>query len=459
MEHAPSLKGTSKQNTMEEGSEDHDMTRASTSYSSMTDRSSYIQARFSNRQQGKAVASSSSSTAQHFRNFSPHQQQQHHDRHLQVTYDTHDNKEIFQREHAFLQRCNVIVQWYHYFMFTFDTYPVRPLLWSGLWLSYEIYFQVATEYNVKGIFHILINFFPVIYNLYFGYRWNKSHGISRLLALYHKHQLTDEDCIYWLNLSSYIGVILVLIYQLIFATTFALQHEDQLVLNIAINAFSLPCRFILYGVYFHICSLWATSLWSLCRGVQNSAIAKLPTPLASSDEEVVQEQKKSLLRSDTATSTANTPNNDYDRKLFEATVYDMIDDMTQLSNEWQLNHIIRVIFSFFFALNFFSSDDIGTIYMASVYFCVMWATAIMTSFTNDNFFHSIQVQLANISSKKYFYTNPTITEDHIRTLLLRIRSLYETRGLHFGGFRFSVQRSFSVGSFLLTIIIFFLKTY
>ena len=354
----------------------------------------------------------------------------------------------------FLEQCYPMIRLYHHVLFGNDTYPIKPIIWSALWLTYEIYFEVVKEISAGGILHIIITFFSVVFNLFFGHHFNQTEGFVRMIALYHKNQFTSKEALFLLNRMNLVGTALVILYQVIFYLAVGDFNSIDFK-NISLLVLSIPAHIILYGVYIHMCGLWVTLLWPVYYGVDKSVLSKMP--FAPADMFIAAGNKKKKASKNIAQDFKSPEMLECERKLFEATIYDIIDEMTKIGNEWQVNHLVRVFSAFFFALNFFQSNAVDTIYMASVYFTAMWGTAIVTSLTNDAFFHRIQGALASISFHNI--ADNGVIEGNIRSLLLRIGSMYDTGGLHFAGFRFSVQRSFSVGSFLLTIIIFFIKTY
>jgi len=155
-----------------------------------------------------------------------------------------------------------------------------------------------------------------------------------------------------------------------------------------------------------------------------------------------------------------------DIRKMERYLLTFLAEMRKLSNDWQMNHIVRSFTGFVIGIQYLvhalelqnEHDYLGTtsnVIAVVIYFGVIWLTALVAGYVNDQYFKLVFHQLSLL----YAHDNDlssTQNQDTIGTIT-KLTAIRQLEGLHFAGVPMSLEKAFGIGSLLVSIVILVLK--
>ncbi len=160
------------------------------------------------------------------------------------------------------------------------------------------------------------------------------------------------------------------------------------------------------------------------------------------------------------------------RLFVESMLFTFLHDIRLFSNGWKINHIFRCITGVMFgyaelviailklqednqdddenAHSSFSSTVMINILLVCLYFGMIWLTAISAGYVNDHYF---QIMIGNCVHGYRKHHN--VAQDHEMMIVMqKLAAARHYEGLFFAGITMYVEKAFSVGSILISIIVF-----
>ena len=156
----------------------------------------------------------------------------------------------------------------------------------------------------------------------------------------------------------------------------------------------------------------------------------------------------------------------FDRDTLEKIIHEILREMSNLSNQWRYNNLLRVFTGVIIASGFFQNfvtkvyeadsqsnpvKFIQPLIMCIVYYGLIWFSVLVTGITNDYLFRYVPGCLAMMLT-----FNKQIEHD-VDQMLIKFNALRNVRGLSFGGTYFTTQGVIAMGSFLLSLIVFLIR--
>jgi len=394
-------------------------------------------------------------------------------------------------------------KFYDYYVFGNGIYPIIPLFWFCWGLLYNIlYLYYVTNFLIfVAIFAGLLD---LGINLYFGYQYLQSNQLQKFLTFYRdKYSIQYEQHINYMHLTCFFFFLLFVLISVIFCIRNYYVSPGSLTAVLLIIITYIPFTIIGVGSSIYLCIIWCYEMYIIEQALLLHVLPHLYriTPLDNNETSCsIDEQpfSEDIIITDIPTENPlrslqlhNEQHNNsfslahkqqrsqssyyYNKYTAERLIFPFLQEMRSLSNSWKWNHIMRCLTGVIIGFTemiivaggtqetaFVISDSI----VAIVYFGIIWITALSAGYVNDKYFKMILRELANMyqqqvqgedmndEEKCLFGETDKRVDEEVITTITKLNSIRQVDGLHFAGVIMSMEKAFSVGSILVSLIIF-----